>query len=326
MSKATGEHFANAESLLFLSCDLVGSTHHKQKLATRWQITFLVFYRGFPQALAQVAQEQGCPLTFTLWKAFGDELVFTCHVRHEQDVTRAVYVWLAAMARYEADTLQDEDMRTKGGAFIATFPGPDSRVSIPLNPLTEISDKGVVELNDDAIAFFDPSRYLYDYLGPSFDTGFRVVSECGPRYFTMSVEAAWAYGQGTRFVAEPGMPELKYLGERKLKGVWNGRPYPLIGLDRSRTNPVDRVNEALTLLGRSLGDPASIDSLCEACAGTEGWPTAIYLPDSKYPQFRHRPEDSLAGLRTNAMDGAETLPPKERETRLAILRKNAPLA
>lgn len=36
------------------------------------------------------------------------------------------------------------------------------------------------------------TKYQFDYFGPSIDTGFRVVGHATQRFFTMSIEVAWA--------------------------------------------------------------------------------------------------------------------------------------
>ena len=167
---------ADARSLLFLSCDIVGSTRFKQSMAL-WQKTFLTFYREFPQVLGDLTAEANFEPDFMLWKPVGDELIFTVHVRDEAEIFHAVRLWLEAMDKYERESLEDTPLATKGGAFIATFPGPDSESSIPRNPTIETSDKGVFELNAEALASRSDD-YMYDYFGPSIDTGFRVFSAC----------------------------------------------------------------------------------------------------------------------------------------------------
>src|SRR5581483_5568883 len=143
---------ADPRSLLFLSCDIVGSTAFKQQEGTLWQKTFLSFYREFPQMLGELTSNANYEPGFTLWKPIGDELIFTTLVRSERDIYAAVRIWLSALADYEKNVFNDVPLATKGGAFVATFPGPDSESSIPRNPLSETSDKGVVELNDEALA------------------------------------------------------------------------------------------------------------------------------------------------------------------------------
>jgi hypothetical protein len=298
-------------SLLFLSCDIVGSTRYKQSKSL-WQMTFLSFYRQFPQALGELTAAACFEPEFKLWKPVGDELIFTVHVRDEDEIYHAVRLWLVAMDRYEEDALHDTPLATKGGAFIATFPGPDSESSIPRNPTTETSDKGVVELNDEALAARGTSAadaYMYDYFGPSIDTGFRVISACDNRYFTLAIEVAWALAQ---CAADAGADKRKYplehlrlLDTREFKGVWDSRPYPLFALDRHQS---DLINVALADIEKTGVEPDKVVNLCRECSKHPSWPSRLYLPNSSNTCFHDKPADSLEALRSNSMDGAETIP------------------
>lgn len=302
------EAAAEGRSLLFLSCDIVGSTRYKQSMAL-WQKTFLTFYREFPQVLGDLAEEAEFEREFTLWKPVGDELIFTVRVRKEDEIYHAVRLWLEAMNKYETDSLQDTPLATKGGAFIATFPGPDSESSIPRNPTIETSDKGVFELNADALKTRS-ADYMYDYFGPSIDTGFRVFSACDNRFFTLSVEVAWALAQcaadaGIDSEKDFPLQHLRLLDNRVFKGVWDGRPYPLFALDRHQSDPI---NKALAVIQKTDLRSHQVVDLCQECTKDPLWPSKLYLPDSEHGTFRIEPVDSLKDLASNNMDGAETLP------------------
>jgi hypothetical protein len=295
------------KSLLFLSCDIVGSTAFKQREGTLWQKTFLSFYREFPQILGDLTNERSYAPGFELWKPVGDELIFTSLVRREQEIYDAVRIWLEAMRSYENNVLNDVPLATKGGAFVATFPGPDSRSSIPRDPLLETSDKGVVELNDEALAS-KSNDYLFDFFGPSIDTGFRVISACSQRYFTLAVEVAWAIAQ---CAVDVGLSQTRptddilLLDTMPFKGVWDGREYPVFAVDRDHQ---DLVNRALARIRGNTLLPLDIANLCKECSAKDNWPSALYLPESQHSDFKVEPVDSLDGLRSNSMDGAESMP------------------
>jgi hypothetical protein len=293
----------DAYSLLFLSCDIVGSTGYKQK-STLWRKTFLTFYRDFPQALGKLTREADYEPGFVLWKAVGDELIFTSRVRTERHVSDAFRIWLAAMDVYERQ-ISEEGLGTKGGAFIATFPGPDSESSIPLDPTTEVSDKGVFELNRDALAAQDKDRYLFDYFGPSIDTGFRVVSQCNPRYFTLSVEVVWALARARSDDSDVPFNDILLHGSPELKGVWKGRQYPLFAVDRHLADPI---NSAMNEMSPTALTHGVVADLCAKCHADPSWPSRLYLPDSGLQRLREKPEDSLQELADNEMVGAESLP------------------
>ncbi|MEN0083163.1 MAG: hypothetical protein AAGC66_00210 [Leifsonia sp.] len=305
--------------MLFLSADLVGSTQYKQKGAG-WQTIFLSFYREFPQFLANAnrtaLETYGSTSEFTLWKAIGDELIFEVVVKDEYEVSRAVRVWLQAITAYEEQSLSEEGLALKAGAFIATFPGPDSESTIPRSPGSEVSDAPVILLNDKALAHAgrrQHSKYQYDYFGPSIDTGFRVVTTASRRYFTMTIEVAWALAMAAHLrqaALESDSPhtvtDVVFRGSQVLKGVWKGREYPVFAIDRECADPVNR---AVAKLGGPELDAMKIIEVCDACSA-EDWPFGIYLPNSTQEKFKLVPEDAMAGLRNAAttLDGVESTP------------------
>lgn len=303
-------------SELFLSCDLVGSTQYKQKAGQRWQETFLAFYRQFPQALSTMCKDMSPELDFKLWKPVGDELIFKCRVTHERQIYRAVRTWIAAMDYYEQNTLAKEGLGTKGGAFVATFPGPDSESTIPLNPDQETSDKGLLELNNAALSRRNLNQYMYDYFGPSIDTGFRILGACSSRYFTLSTEVAWAMSQSSQATglnnADFHCGDLVLVEARSLKGVWNGREYPIFAVDRHEE---DMVNKALRVFSGPKLEAQHISDLCRECAASPGWPSALYLPDSGIDEFKQNPVDPLAGMIAESRDGAEVAPSSDPGTK-----------
>lgn len=315
-------------SKLFLSCDLTGSTAFKQRPRsdwdTPWQKVFLQFYREFPQRLyAQQKEHDADGLQFDLWKAVGDELIFTCDVTSEPEICDAVDVWISTLRAYKANNLQKEDrsgLGVKGGVFLGTFPGPDHESTIPLTPNTESSGLDVVMLNKAALAESkrDTEKYLFDFFGPSIDTGFRVVNKCNARYLTLSVEVAYAMvlmhltpdGDNKSY----SYPGLKLMESMELKGVWGGRNYPVFAVDLEHA---DSVNEAMAKFLPGTTRPENILALCEACYKSEGWPFHMYLPKSTLGRFGQKSEDPLAEYLKRApdpTDGGEMVPTDESDT------------
>lgn len=304
-------------SKLFLSCDLTGSTAFKQQPLTDpappWQKVFLQFYREFPQELYRQQKELDSDhLSFSLWKPVGDELLFTCDVRDELQIFDAVTTWHTTMRAYKEKSLDDTSLGVKGGAFIATFPGPDSRSSIPRNPESEVSDGDVVVLNDNATRRrASHSKYLYDYFGPSIDTGFRVLSKCTERYMTLSVEVAYALSL-LHFDVGPdsgrrNVGNLILLDSLELKGVWGGKSYPLFALDLQAETDIAKAYRDISPHSQ---DTKAIHKLCAAHYSEPGWPFKLYLPDSTNGHFSVPQSNPLEGYLTNASvstAGAETL-------------------
>lgn len=339
---------ADAKSLLFLSCDLVGSTQFKQSQAITppkvsegeryWQEVFLEFYRGFPQKVAAVAkafESDGTAAetsvradSFSLWKPIGDELVFTVEVGSEQDIAYAVRVWLETLTQYENDQLKDSPMKTKGGAFIATFPGPDSRATIPVSPTTDNSTADPVEQNDAALKLkMNRNRFTYDYFGPSIDTGFRIFSTCTHRYFSLSIEVVYALSHlhTAKVDNERGIydcADIAFTGTTAFKGVWNGREYPVFAIDRHHNEPV---NKALRSVSGVNSDPAQIKSLAHACLTDKHWPSRLYLPNGNNDLVRTVPISVFHDNQPTTVKGFETKVSEGAENQASI-RENPPVA
>lgn len=299
-------------SKLFLSVDLTGSTAFKQRAfdpKSPWQKVFLQFYREFPQMLHQ--QQQGHPaagLEFKLWKAIGDELLFTCDVRAEREIFHAVRLWVKVMREFTSKGLDDHpELGVKGAAFLGTFPGPDHESTIPWRPNEEESGRDVVVLNEEAVSSVprDTGTYLFDYFGPSIDTGFRIASQSRPRYMPLSLEVAYALAVVHHHHSDTdqcGSPDLKLLNSIELKGVWGGREYPVFALDLEHNVPV---LAALAALRGERHENSKILQLCAEAYKSEGWPCAVYLPNAITDHFRQLPGNPLQEYLAQAADGRE---------------------
>lgn len=300
-------------SKLFLSVDLTGSTAFKQlpfSPKSPWQKVFLHFYREFPQVLHQ--QQQGDPaanLDFNLWKAVGDELLFTCDVRSERDIFHAVRLWIKAMREFTETGLDEHtSLGVKGAAFLATFPGPDHESTIPRRPEIEESGRDVLLLNEEAVSAVerDTSQYLFDYFGPSIDTGFRIANQSKPRYMPLSLEVAYAlavmHHHHSSESDQYASADLKLLDSIELKGVWGGREYPVFALDLDHT---DAVHSALATLRGIRHDNTHILKLCSEAYRSKGWPCGMYLPCAITEDFKRKPTNPLAEYLAAAADGLE---------------------
>lgn len=309
-------------SKLFLSVDLTGSTAFKQRPfdpQSPWQKVFLHFYREFPQVLHQ--QQQGdlaAGLVFELWKAVGDELLFTCEVRSERDVFNAVRLWIKAMSKFTATGLDGyTSLGVKGAAFLGTFPGPDHESTIPRRPDIEESGRDVLVLNEEAVTAEkrESEKYLFDYFGPSIDTGFRIASQSRPRYLPISLEVAYALSvvQNHHNADEDQYrsPDLKLLDSIELKGVWGGRQYPVFALDLQYRDPI---HVALAELRSERYDNGAILKLCKSAYHSAGWPCRMYLPDAINEDFKALPDNPLAKYLEEAavgLEGVESAPDEE---------------
>ncbi len=313
-------------SVLFLSCDLLDSTRFKQSVRQRpshlvppeldagWVPTFLEFYREFPEALGRIVAERHPALIgrLDLWKAIGDELIFSCAIRSESDCYDAVDAWIGAMDDFEQGSLLEKTpMMLKGGAFLATVPFPDRRVAIPRGIVETGTQQDAEKLNEDVLnGEHGAERYVVDFVGPSIDTGFRVLEYAQRRYFVVTLEVAHILFE---YAEHHGLARTAHLlGTKRLKGVWDDRPYPLFALARGDdTAPsrllADIVGEAYVSDEYPACAAEDVVRAVEAYRGTPGWSGVIHLPDSYLDAFREHPGVIAERRRLDALeDHSET--------------------
>jgi len=109
-----------------------------------------------------------------------------------------------------------------------------------------------------------------------------------------SVEVAWCLAVAA---VKSSMRQLVYLEERSLKGVWDGREYPIFAVGRRFD---DRVNRALRSSVHPRLTTREIRKICRACVESFGWPSAIYLPNSSKRYFRTMPEVTARYVREDS--------------------------
>ena len=291
-------------SRLFLAADLIGSTARKQIRGNEsWTGDVLAFYQQFPTHLTKairttIEETTKLPAGFDLvqqpelWKAVGDELIYSVPVENEHHVFVMVRAWILAMRETERNVLSKPDvgakgMDLKGGAWIATFPHPDRAIAVPLpyadydadlDP--EVINRNLLDEADDESGA--PRKIRIDYLGPSIDTGFRVASVATARQFPITTEVAWAIALSELHRGQAS--ETYFAGEVGLKGVWSGRGYPLFWLDTGNHHEAQALIDTISGLAAIPSD--QIRDLAQDLQASQEWPCPIYLPTSSFDEVK----------------------------------------
>ncbi len=302
------DDLARSKLKIFLSVDVVGSTALKQSGRHfslpegagnpldfdngDWLHLLMGFYRDFPSKLADAYAEvrdrrkkdsKGTIGAHTrspaLWKALGDELIFSAELKGDEDA--AIHLEALASAINSSVHIWSEGSRKlpvsfKGTAWIAGFPVGNAEI-----PMTVSETKASVA---DRIAIGDDR---YDYSGPAMDIGFRLSRFATPRRLIISAEVADLVIKdlvikNRIFVEDPV----------ELKGVLNGRPYPIFWYDCYATNNI-AVNERQ--LAHNEDDMLGKNHVKEAAAENylKAWFSAIgdcymrpFIPDLPSHQER----------------------------------------
>jgi hypothetical protein len=213
---------------LFFSFDLVNSTLFKASHPTEWPVVVQRFYE-------LIINELTTRLTSTIvWKFVGDEVLFFKQISQRQDIYAALPAahdaLLATMELLHKNFPSSRELlAVKGTVWIAE--------AEPVQP-SDIGKMTIYPRNIIVETGRSPTR---DFLGPEIDVGFRISDFALRRRLVVSAELACIlYRSRTQY---PGIEDqLKIVSLQTLKGVWNGRHYPIIWFER------DWANAAKTLL------------------------------------------------------------------------------
>ncbi len=263
---------------IFLSVDVVGSTALKQKgrvldvpdvaadhapdfVNGDWLEFITNFYRDFPSKLIDAFEEiretrkkdnpsEGDkakpPL---LWKALGDELVFTAELAAPTDAAihlEALGDAINSSVKSWSEGNSQLPVSFKGTAWVAGFPVGNSEIPMTQN---SVKDPDENRIGDDR----------YDYSGPAIDIGFRIAKFSTPRRLTISAELA-------DLVALDGRMKNRLWAEipLELKGVLRGRPYPIFWFDCYLTTKKIKEIELAQFEDDMLGRKAVVGSAVKA--------------------------------------------------------------
>lgn len=118
-----------------------------------------------------------------------------------------------AMSEYESSlAAKGHNLGLKATAWLAGFPVINSEVWLA-QPGEE----------DD---------FVRDFLGPSIDLGFRLTRFADGRRIPVSVDLAYLLAKSANHVSEELKPTILFGSSESLKGVMDGKKYPVLWVDR----------------------------------------------------------------------------------------------
>ena len=202
---------SNAKTMLYMSVDIADSTSFKGTAHgldddPLWLEAFETFFKEVPlvligQIATAFATTDYLP-NITVWKVIGDEIVFRAQARSAEEALLITEAFYRTVVIYDARFVERWPLRLRGCCWAARFPGRNIEIKIP-----EMAGIGYV-----------------DYLGPDVDLGFRLMSQGDRGQVIVSLNLAEA------LAALPDRRGLQfhYVDRKVLKGIFDGRPYPLI--------------------------------------------------------------------------------------------------
>ncbi len=258
----------DAKTLMFLSADIVEATKFKESVqgpgeSPAWFDAFEAFFRELPlvlmgQVATAFAEVETLP-NIGVWKVFGDELIFRVEPRSADEALRLTEAFYRSLVAYGSRFFERWQLRIRGCCWAARSPGHNIEFQIP----EMAGGNGAAD-----------STYT-DYLGPDVDLGFRLAHHAGRGQLIVSLNLAEA------LAALPAQRDVRFhhLGQAVLKGVFHGRPYPLIMITILDRGPefLEWEMEASPYL-RALRDdpPMATDELIEMAERTRRELNAAY--------------------------------------------------
>ncbi len=245
LSESDIEELATPRLRLFLSIDVVGSTAFKQSSGYAekqgWLQFFVTFYTSFPDEFARAIQRHSKDTAISvpthqpyLWKTLGDELVFVVELAHKAEAEFFVNSFALAVNQSIIYRTRGEGrlpISFRATAWIAGF--PVGNAAIPIARSNDASDGEVCQR---------PLETPYDFLGPAVDLGFRLDHFGDPRRFVLSADLAYL------MLKANDQLRLHYEGQRAMRGVLGGRPYPVVWYDlcvREREEEFTKLEDGL---------------------------------------------------------------------------------
>ena len=202
---------------MFFSVDLSGSTSVKDSLHVHhhvpvWLPAFEAFFRDFPELFLKEIDKafSGAESTAEVfvWKLIGDEIVFKAQPVSSNQAALLVCAFDRAVVKYDRTLFEEWPLRVKGTVWAARFEERNIELKIP-----------------ERMHWKDDDQTIHsDYLGPDVDTGFRISHHAPAGGVIISLNLAEAIAS---ISGEFGL-KFHYVGREVLKGVFSGRPYPLI--------------------------------------------------------------------------------------------------
>ena len=197
-------------SYLFFSFDLVNSTMFKP-FNENWPEVIRWFYGAIKDEI-----EKQIP-SITEWKKVGDEVLFYLPVKDELEELKSSPQKTYKVLKETIKQLHNVFANLKGILSI--------KATLWIAYLNEVDNKAQNIL----IKTTDIDKTILEFLGPDIDIGFRIAKYALQGKVVLDAKLACLLSKLETELEENNISsKLKIVSYEELKGVWNGRKYPIV--------------------------------------------------------------------------------------------------
>ena len=222
---------------LFVSFDLDNSTSLKMKENSRWPSIIMSFYEIITKEINEEING------INIWKYLGDEVLFYYNIKNIQKIYNFPEKLHAIQKRVKEKIAcrheAVENLDIKCTVWIAGIRYVQPKNIEILQDFDDLDEEQIyrnirVAINQSG------EKIVADFLGPDIDTGFRIAKYSNKRIIALSAEYAYLLyhlqkPQDTTKIDS----KLKIIAFKKLKGIWDGRTYPIIWYHENWGNESD---------------------------------------------------------------------------------------
>ncbi|MGN7610810.1 hypothetical protein ACQZV8_01865 [Magnetococcales bacterium HHB-1] len=241
-----------------------------------------------------------------LWKAAGDELIYCYLIEHSFQACWAVRAWIIAAKVFRKELRENYPaLDVKMAAWVAGFPVINSEVVLKVSIPAEVKKEARKERLSNTIAILlsqlkeyyktkNKDNNFLDFIGPSMDIGFRLCNFASQRRMPISLELLFILAnvqkdllnkrqrlsesekKNDKDPIELFIPKIRYQGREKLKGVLDGRTYPVFWLDTALDDPIEKAED--NIVNRKSVSPDMCLNLCKAFIEEVDNPLLMWQP------------------------------------------------
>lgn len=237
INKNTNDEKKGSRSVeLFFSFDIVNSSLYKDTNYLGWQSILTTLLTDIQKNVTKEIPEA------QLWRVIGDEIIFFVTIRNQEEIYStidAIYGILVMsniklkkerffesineeFSDKEIDWMKKSNiLAIQSAAWIAIILNGDNSL---FSPYDNILKKYMMS----------DSQQINDFLGQDIDIGFRIKKETQDRRLVVSIELAKILSDKTEYLSR-----LNIITYKCLKGVWQGRLYPIIWYHDSDVSGVE---------------------------------------------------------------------------------------